>query len=84
MVIDMFIFMLLAMRYKYVVHEDDAENPALPPATSSSTASTDECQCTEPSSSSDENNTKEPRINITKESIANGITNEAYVYMDEK
>ncbi|KNC33988.1 Peptide transporter family 1 [Lucilia cuprina] len=84
MIIDMFIFMLLAMRYKYVQHEDDPEDPkTLPPPTSSATTSTDEGN-TEPSSSSDENNTKEPKTNLTKEAIKNGITNEAYVYMDEK
>ncbi|KAM7348686.1 yin isoform 2-T2 [Cochliomyia hominivorax] len=80
MVVDMFVFMLLAMRYKYVEHSEDPESP-LPPPTSSSSACT---EYTEPSSSSDENNAKESKINISKEDIAKGITNEAYVFMDEK
>lgn len=73
MVIDMFIFMLLAMRYKYVEHAEDPEEPA---------TLSEEC------SGSETGNgyiSKEPiNINPSKGSLSNGVTNEAYVHMDEK
>lgn len=74
MVVDMFIFVLLAMRYKYVEHEDDPEEPAALPNESIAPDTLSGHISKEPIS----------KNSATKESISNGITNEAYVHVDEK
>lgn len=83
MVLDMFVFMFLAMRYKYVQHMDDAETPRPPPTTSAS-AATIETNYSDPPSYPEETDYKQSPSKITREAIARGITNEAYVFMDEK